>query len=211
MFGAIGLDKPLGKFLVRIMDLLSLNLWFLLYCLPIFTVGAATSALYQVTIAMADNRAKEPAREFRQAFRENFARATPVWLGILLVFLFIVMDLYLNWLGLVGERQGVWYGLLLTALVLLLDFADWTWALMAKFVSKRRLAVKNAMMFTVRFHLISWLFTAAGIVFTVFVFSRPYFWPAALWLGFSFPAWLKGKFYRKVFAPYIAQIMAQEN
>ena len=206
MFGVIGVDKPLGKFLVGIMDLLVLNLWFLLYSLPLVTIGAATAALYQVAIAMADKRSEHVGAEFRAAFKENFKSITPIWMVELFILLFIGMDVYLNWLGLLGSYKQVFYIVFAAALAVLLSYADWVAAITARFVNVRKAVTKNASMFLVKFHLISLALTAACFLFTAFVFTEPYFWPVAVWLGFSFPAWVKGKFFAKVFAPYVEEI-----
>ena len=72
-----------GKFLNifnRITDLVVLNLLWILCCLPIFTIGAATSALYQVTLQMAEDRESYIAQSFFHAFLENFKQATASWL-----------------------------------------------------------------------------------------------------------------------------------
>ena len=48
-----------GKFLEtfnKITDLVTLNILWLLCCIPIITIGASTSALYQVTLQIAENR-----------------------------------------------------------------------------------------------------------------------------------------------------------
>ena len=46
-------EGPLANFLNRFMDLILLNVWWFLCSLPIFTIGASTCALYEVTISYA--------------------------------------------------------------------------------------------------------------------------------------------------------------
>ena len=205
MFGVIDGEKTLGRCLKTLLQMLSLNLWFLLYCLPVATIGAATAALYQVTIAMAEKRSKDPGQEFREAFRENFRSVTPVWLVLLLFLLTLGMDTYLNWLGLLGEQRTVWYVVLAVAVAMVFAYGDWVYALSARFVNGRRNTMKNAAMFLARFLPVSLLLAAGSVLLSLYLFSQPYFWPAAFWLGFSFPAWVKGKFFAEVFAPYVRQ------
>lgn len=86
-----------GKFLNvfnRITDLVVLNLLWLLCCLPFFTIGASTSALYQVTLQMAEDRESYIARIFFHAFRENFRQATITWLICAFSILLLLADLY---------------------------------------------------------------------------------------------------------------------
>ena len=75
-----------GKFLEtfnKITDLVTLNILWLLCCIPIITIGASTSALYQVTLQIAENRDSYITKEFFKAFRENFRQATIVWLAVI--------------------------------------------------------------------------------------------------------------------------------
>lgn len=61
-----------------------LNVCYLLACLPIVTIGAATSALYEVTIRYSDEESGRPVADFFPAFGRNFARATLLMLCTLL-------------------------------------------------------------------------------------------------------------------------------
>lgn len=86
-----------GKFLNifnRITDLVVLNLLWILCCLPIFTIGAATSALYQVTLQMAEDRESYIVKSFFHAFRENFKQATASWLICLAAIVVLLADTY---------------------------------------------------------------------------------------------------------------------
>ena len=61
-----------------------LNVLFALLCLPIVTIGAATSALYEVTLRYSDDESGRPLKDFFPAFRANFGRATALMLALLL-------------------------------------------------------------------------------------------------------------------------------
>lgn len=217
MFGAIRADKPFGRLMIWLLDMLTLNVLFLVTSLPIITIGASTSAMYQVTMAMAGKRSKEPNKEYILAFRENFAKITPIWLLFLVYFLVLLFDLWLNYaglsvhVGLFGREQKVRYAVLFIGTILMLTYVDWVFAMQARFVNGRKVILKNAFMFFVRYGLVSLVLCAAGLVFAVFTWTQPYFWPVALWLGFSFPAFVKGKYFEWVFAPYVAEIKKGER
>ena len=51
-----GIDGKFYEIVSAIADLVILNLLFVLCSLPIFTIGASTTALFGVTKKMADNR-----------------------------------------------------------------------------------------------------------------------------------------------------------
>ena len=69
-------------------------LWF--FCsLPIFTIGASTTALYYASLKIVRGEESYPARMFFRSFRENFKQATQLWLILLGVGLFLGADAYI--------------------------------------------------------------------------------------------------------------------
>ncbi len=77
-------DGALYKFLTRLWDMIKLNFMWLLFSLPIVTVGAATVAAYSVTLKMVDEQEGYVARQFVKAFKENWRQGIPM--GLLALF-----------------------------------------------------------------------------------------------------------------------------
>lgn len=77
-------DGALYKFLSRLWDMVKLNFMWLLFSLPIVTVGAATVAAYSVTLKMVDEQEGYVARQFVKAFKENWRQGIPM--GLLALF-----------------------------------------------------------------------------------------------------------------------------
>lgn len=59
--------------------MLWLNVWFLLYSLPIVTIGASYGAMYTVLMRMVRDKPVDAGPEFRKAFRENFKKSTGLY------------------------------------------------------------------------------------------------------------------------------------
>ncbi|HKP06668.1 MAG TPA: DUF624 domain-containing protein [Microbacterium sp.] len=76
-------SRALGGF-STFLTFVGLNLLYLLVCLPLVTIGAATSALYEVAIRYSDDESGRPLKDFFPAFRANFGRATLLMLCLLL-------------------------------------------------------------------------------------------------------------------------------
>lgn len=76
-------DSKFTQFLVKLYNCCYLNLLWGVCSLPIVTVGAATAALYDVTLRMARGAEPSVTRHFFKAFRENFRQATILWLVML--------------------------------------------------------------------------------------------------------------------------------
>lgn len=80
--------SPDSKFMTvvsRFADLLLLNLVFLLTCLPVFTIGAAVTALYTMCFRLMREEYSELLRSYFSAFKSNFRQATCIWLLLLLI------------------------------------------------------------------------------------------------------------------------------
>lgn len=86
--------SPDSKFFVfcsRLTELVTLNLLWLICCLPIFTIGASTTAMLSSLYAW---RAQEPCggKVFFSHFRKNFGKATILWLAMVIFGAMLALD-----------------------------------------------------------------------------------------------------------------------
>lgn len=63
-----------------LLTFIALNVIYLVTCIPILTIGVATSALYEVTMRFADDERGNLIRDYFSALRVNFLPATAVYL-----------------------------------------------------------------------------------------------------------------------------------
>lgn len=84
-------DSKFMTFCIRLVELTKLNLLWLFCCLPVFTAGAATTAMLTCLYAW---KAQEPCggKVFFAAFRKCFGKATALWLGALFFGVMLVVD-----------------------------------------------------------------------------------------------------------------------
>ena len=68
-------DKPWFSVLTKLTYSAYLNILWLICSLPIFTIGASTTALFYCTLKMAEDRDEGLTRMFFRAFRSNFKPA----------------------------------------------------------------------------------------------------------------------------------------
>lgn len=76
------LDSPFMQTLAKIGQVMILNLLWVVCCIPIVTVGAATTALYQMLFHIREDKECSPKAYFR-AFSQSFKKATLLWLIVL--------------------------------------------------------------------------------------------------------------------------------
>ena len=73
-------DSPLYRFLSRVLDILKLNFLWILGSLPVFTIGASTTAAMSVALKLADDEEGYIAKSYFEAYKANFKQGVPMGL-----------------------------------------------------------------------------------------------------------------------------------
>lgn len=145
------MDSPIMLFISRFCDIVILNAVFLLTCIPIFTIGAATSAVYDVVFRMDTDREGKLLSTYFRAFRENFRQGTAIWLALLLfgVATYVNMTRF----SVLGDHAYLLgYSLFVVSmLVLVLEvfIAAYAFPLLSQFRNSTRQTVKNALLLAI--------------------------------------------------------------
>lgn len=77
------LSNPLFRGLDILGNVFVLNVLYVIFSLPVITIGASTTALYYVSIRMVQQREGPVTKDFIRAFRNNFKQATGAWAAII--------------------------------------------------------------------------------------------------------------------------------
>ncbi len=86
------LESPLIGALTKIGDCICLSVLWLVFSLPIITLGASSTALYSAVHHCLGRGEAGIWKKFRSAFQENFKRSTLAWLIELLVLALLFAD-----------------------------------------------------------------------------------------------------------------------
>lgn len=87
-------ESKFSQLLLKLCYACCLNLLWFVCSLPIFTIGASTTALYYASLKVVRDEESHVGAHFFRAFRENFRQATVIWLILLGVGLFLGGDVY---------------------------------------------------------------------------------------------------------------------
>ena len=211
MGGFFSLDSKFMRAMSRVADLVILNCVFLLTCLPVITIGAASTALYTVCFRMGTVREGHLLRGYFQAFRSEFRQSTLIWLILLLFGAAVCLNILL-FLGMSGWMHYL-YILFLMFLMIALMILGYAFPLLSQFQNDTRSTVKNALIFGVAFLPRTLAIVALNVLPWAMLLVNPYLFLQVgfLWvfLYFSAAAYLNVRLLRKVFAPYIPQEEAQ--
>lgn len=140
-------DSKFMEIVSRITDLILLNILFLITCLPVFTIGAATTALYTMCFRLMREEYNGIIRPYFAAFRSSFKQATALW-GLLL--LAGVPALY--YLSLVLNHTGILqYTALVFVLIFMVVFMTGSYAFpwISQFENSTMQALKNALLLSI--------------------------------------------------------------
>lgn len=88
MGGIFSLDSPLMQGLNKIIDFLFLSVLWFIFCIPLITIGASTSALYYTANKTLRNNRGYVWQQFWHGFKSSFKQSTILWL--LLVFALLI-------------------------------------------------------------------------------------------------------------------------
>ena len=79
--GIFSPDGALARLLNTLGNLIVLNILTIICCVPVFTAGAAMTALYTMVMRMARKEDGKIISEYFKAFKVNFKQATILWLS----------------------------------------------------------------------------------------------------------------------------------
>ena len=129
MKGIFDIDNPIMSGVIKIFDCICVSLLWLLFSLPVITIGASSAALYTTVYKYLRKDEGHLWRTFWTAFRENLRRSTLVWLAALAVMGVLIADalvcIAVTWMMYLSAyaarfsgsaKDVLWFGTLLLAL-----------------------------------------------------------------------------------------------
>ena len=131
-------ENPFIQFLVRVGDLIILNVLFILCSAPVVTLGASLTALHRVTQNMLFEQEEPLLKAFFRAFRQNFKQSTLAWLVELLVMA------YFN-----GGLAKAMYILVAVLAILVAGVYAYLMPLIARYENGMRQQVNNAVVLAI--------------------------------------------------------------
>lgn len=142
MGGFFSLDGPFYRIGNIIADIMILSLVWLLFSIPIVTIGASTTALFYVTTRRISNREGYLLRDFWTSFKTNFVQSTVVWVILLLVAAILFINIY-N-IDVVGDTRWIILPFQICFLIELVLISVYIFPIIARFDMKLKTLFKTA-------------------------------------------------------------------
>lgn len=207
-------NSPLIQALGKLSDVIICNMLFCIFSLPLFTLGAALSAMHSCMMLLIEDKEDDLiVKDFWRAFKANFKQATAIWLlclpviVLLLAFYFVVNAL----IDILGRAYLIPYFFLL---VLFICGFLYLFPIQARYKLRLRDIIKNAWLLSIG--ALPWtllcLLVIAGAVFLTFRMMSfdmcLFIWAV---MGFALVCYLNTFWYRQAFKKMDPNIPLQSS
>ncbi len=187
-------DNPIMSTINKVFDCILLGLIWMVFCIPVITFGAATTAFYYTVNKVIRHGRSHIWQEFWSSFKSNFKQSTVIYSIMLVLLLISGMDYYLvravlatQW-GIPQEIAMIFIGFI----NILLVWAVYLLTYVARFVCSTKKAFKNTFLIMV----LNWLWsvliwvllvaTVAGLLFILaYIPILIFIFPTAMMLLFN--------------------------
>ena len=208
MSGFFNYDNPVWRFIGKFWDLILLNVLFIVCSIPVFTIGASTTAVYYVTLKLVRDEEGYTIRSFFKSFKENFKQATIIWLVLMAAGCVLFVDFFFFvripsgtltfrtvMLAIFGGMSIVWGAITL-----------YVFPLQARFYNSVKRTLFNAFFMSIR-HFLQTIGMAAidvGIV-VISLFLVPQIGILLILFGFPLLAFINSFFLKHIFERYMPE------
>ncbi len=199
----------ISRFLYLVADIVLFHILWIIFSLPVVTIGASTTALYYCCMKRIRRDEGYITRNFLQAFKANFKQSTLIWLFILLTGAILFIDFR------IGMAAGGAIGrfILISCSVLLIPFfctALYIFPVQAKFENRIIDNLKNAFLMSLSNFLFTLLLIFIIATFLLLAFTFPPFIGLMMIAGMGIYAYLSSGIYICVFRKYIPEELKED-
>ena len=163
-------DSPVLQFITKLVNSVWLNILWFVCCIPVITIGPATTALFYACQKMARDEEGYVTRAFFHSFRENFKQGTIIGLIMTVSGAMIIVD---GWVLLRLYKTSPFWTIVaavfIVACVGWLILFMWIFPLLAHFENTTAAMFKNAIMLGMRFLLCSALMAAVYAIMALLI------------------------------------------
>lgn len=163
-------DSPVLQFITKLVYSVWLNILWFVCCIPVFTIGPSTTALFYSCQKMARDEEGYITRSFFHSFRQNFKQGVLIGLIMTVSGAFLVVDGFvLVRLYKTSPFWAVLTAVFIVACAAWLIVFMWVFPLLAHFDNTTGAMFKNAIMLGMRFLVCTVLMAAIYIVMALLI------------------------------------------
>ena len=196
-------DNPIVRFLDMVANIIFINLLFILFSLPLFTIGASITAMDRCFLSLTNGKEDGLFALFLSSFKVNFKKSTIIFFLSLPLLIISIYEALLSITGTVSNINSI---LFMIPFFVISCFLSYVYPLQAQFENKISVTIKNAFLLSIT-HIPTTIFiTAINLIFpiTVYFFPELFIWALFPWIlfGFSLCAFFCTTLLRKIFMQF---------
>lgn len=175
----INLDSPILNFLSRAWDILFTSVLFVFSCVPIITIGAASTAMHSTIMSICNDSCTGVLAKYFGTFKAEFKQSTKIGLGYLVALAVLAADIYACLIYPSMEEASPFLsamkGITLFFACSYILMFTYTFAIIARYVVTWKQALRNALYLITKYPLtaIFVLLINAGHIFCYFLLIDP--------------------------------------
>lgn len=215
--GFFNYDNPVWRFIGKFGDLILLNILWIICSIPIFTIGASTTAVYYVTLKLVRDDDGYTIKSFFRSFKENFKQATIIWLILLATGLILIFDLRFFLMVMTGNSmfRTAFTAAIGALTIIWLFILTYAFPLQCRFYNPIKRTLFNAFFMSIRhfFHTLGMLVIDAALLAASYlsIFYVPQFFVLVMLFGFPLIAFVNSYIFNSIFKQYMPKEEAEEN
>lgn len=168
-------DNAVMRALSKLFDMGVLTLIYLVFCIPVITIGAATTSLYYVSAKVLRHNRSYVWTEFWRSFKMNFVQSTVVWLILIVISVLLVFNIQI--VGITdaeSSKGGYLAGVYFAMLFIILCISCYIFPLISRFNTKFSQILRLSLYCAFRHFLhtllmLAILFAVAALVYFVMI------------------------------------------
>lgn len=211
----ISYDNIFVSTLNRLGDIMLLSVLFTLFSLPVFTIGASTTALYYTAMKGIKLDGGYVFKYFIRSFRDNFKKSSAIWLICMLAFVVFGVDTWFWAKQFTAGGLTVANVLLVLSIILLtLTFfiTLYVFPLQAKFENTIRVQIRNAFLLSIKYFPTTLMLTAiAAVVVWCFYYQPAIAIVGFFMVGFGIIGYVAAYFMLRCFKPYLPEESGEDE
>lgn len=167
----VSYDSPIMQILNKITDCFFLSVLWVLFSIPLFTIGASTTALYYTVNKVIRHDRSSIWKEFRDAFKQNFKQSTIVWLILCVLYsVLIINGIIMYRVSIVDETYTTVLVVVFVTLIVLMLWSSYLFPYIARFSNTIKNILKISGFLFVRHLLTSLLLVILFVVAVVLIY-----------------------------------------
>lgn len=145
------LNSPVMQKLAQFPDLILLNVLWLIFSIPVVTIGASTTALHAVAQTYVAGEDHGIIKPFFRSFCKNFKQSTILWIPVMAFCVMLIIDLVYLLGAETGKQMLLWIPVLLLGAILLV-VVSYSFPLIARYENDTKTIISNSfLLFSLHF------------------------------------------------------------